>query len=234
MIEQNKQAFQPIVAISRTQPLLASWQQRRRWKRYQLHPEQTQNDNLSIGWILEGQLDHTLFERSVNEVTKRHEILRTSFAEHEQQVTQVIKPDLPISIPLQDLRSLPANERFSTMLRLAAEEERTGFRMEEAPLWRMCLYRLDEERHAWIIVAHQAIWDGVSAENVQHEMSIILAALIKGEEWQLPPVPVQFADVAAWEHKHFQGELLADSLAYWREKFSGTLRRSNCLRIALG
>ncbi len=223
VIEQSEQTFQPIVPVSRAQPLLASWQQRRRWMRYQLHPEQTQNDNLSIGWILEGQLDLALFERSVNEVTKRHEILRTSFAEDGQQVIQVIKPDLLITLPLKDLRHLPATERFSTMLYLAAEEERTGFRMEDTPLWRMRLYHLDEERYAWIIIAHQAIWDGVSAHTIQREIGIILAALIKGEAWQLPPLPVQFADVAAWEQKHFQGELLADSLAYWREKFSGTL-----------
>src|ERR1019366_1317732 len=100
VIEQSEQTFQPIVPVSRAQPLLASWQQRRRWMRYQLHPEQTQNDNLSIGWILEGQLDLALFEQSVNEVTKRHEILRTSFAEDGQQVIQVIKPDLLITLPL--------------------------------------------------------------------------------------------------------------------------------------
>ncbi|QBD77389.1 acyltransferase domain-containing protein [Ktedonosporobacter rubrisoli] len=223
VIEQSKQAFLPIVPVSRTQPLLASWQQRRRWKRYQLYPEQSEYDNFSIGWILEGQLDHALFERCINEVAKRHEILRTAFDEHEQQVIQVIKPELPISIPLKDLRTLPAHERFSTMLRLAAEEEHTGFRMEQAPLWRMRLYRLDEERYAWIIVAHQAIWDGVSSEKIQHEMSIIMKALVKGEQWHLPPLTVQFADVAAWEQKRFQGELLADMLAYWREKFSGTL-----------
>jgi hypothetical protein len=72
-------------------------------------------------------------------------------------------------------------------------------------------------------VAHQSIWDGVSAHTVQYEVGVILEGLLAGKPRELPALPVQFADIAQWEHRRFQGELLESHMAYWRRKLAGDL-----------
>ncbi|HEY0737425.1 MAG TPA: beta-ketoacyl synthase N-terminal-like domain-containing protein [Herpetosiphonaceae bacterium] len=222
-IEHSQPLQTRIVPVSRAEPPLASWHQERRWIRDQRHPDQVHNNNLSIGWELHGRLDPTLFERSVNEVVKRHEAMRTAFAEINGEVRQIIAPTLHVSVPLVDLTQLPEAERDAEMLRLAAEEERSPLDMQVAPLWRMTLYRMASDRFAWIIVAHQSIWDGVSAHTVQREVGVVLEGLLNNQPWQLPELPVQFADFVDWERRRYEGGRLEQELAYWGEKLAGQL-----------
>src|SRR5690348_12896494 len=60
--------------------------------------------NASFRWNLRGALDRVILERSFNEIVRRHEILRATFAEENGAPVQIIAPSFQIEISLQDLR----------------------------------------------------------------------------------------------------------------------------------
>ncbi len=207
-----------IVSVSRSQLLPASWKQQWMWTRAHAYPADASRENLAIGWELHGHLDGALFEQSIKLLVQRHETLRTSFVMRGEHLCQVITPLLTISIPVIDLTQLPEEEKEARLLHLGAEQEQTPFLLSHAPLWRMMLFNLGEERSAWILVAHRSIWDGISTHRIQEELNIVLRALMQQQSPSLPPMPIQFADFAAWEQQRFQGKLLQEYLTYWRNK----------------
>src|SRR5205085_10424105 len=65
-----------------------------------------------------------LLERSLNELVRRHEDLRTAFPSVGGQPMQLIKPPAPFAIPALDLSDLDASDREARVKRLIDEEAR--------------------------------------------------------------------------------------------------------------
>lgn len=223
-IDQTTQRLDRISIVPRNQPLLASWFQERAWVRDHLHPAEANKSNLATGWQLNGKLDQQHFVQCWNTIVARHEMLRTIFVEKEGQVYQVIVPSLQVSIPLIDLTTLPEKQRMPALLTHAAAQEKMPFDLQQAPLWRMCLYEIAPERYGWILIVHQSVLDGASITLIQQELSLLLSSQARGEEPVLSPLAVQFADVVAWERRHWQKGTFEPHIAYWRERFAHRLQ----------
>jgi len=165
---------------------------------------------------LSGELDVDRLARAWAGVVARHETLRTTFRGDGAAAVQVIAPpSVETSLPVTDLRGMPAGQRESEAARLAMAEAATPFDLERGPLARVRLLILDAAEHALVVNLHHIVADGWSLNVLTRE----LAALYRGET--LPELPVQLADFAAWQRSWLTGSVLASQLSYWKVQLAG-------------
>ncbi len=170
---------------------------------------------------LTGRLDLEALERSLNEIVRRHEALRTTFTMIDGQPMQVIAPRLPLALPLLDLYQLPADERAVEIRRLR-EEALRPFNLERGPLIRASLLRLAEEEHLLLLSMHHVVSDGWSLGVLIGELAALYDGFVKGQAPSLPELTIQYADFAVWQRRWLSGEVLERQLAYWKETLGGS------------
>jgi amino acid adenylation domain-containing protein len=197
-----------------------SFVQQRLWFFYRLRPGSPAY-NLPAALHLTGRLDAAVAERSLGEVVHRHEALRTVFRTIEEQLIQVVLPEVPCPLPVVDLSHLPAVEREAEATRRMAVEFRRAFDLERGPLLRAGLLRLTGEEHVLWLVVHHIACDGVSMGILFQDLAAVYAAFLRGEPSPLPPLAVHYADYATAQRSRMQGETLRKHLSYWKQRLDG-------------
>ncbi|MGZ6505388.1 MAG: non-ribosomal peptide synthetase, partial [Tumebacillaceae bacterium] len=156
-----------------------------------------------------------------NEVVRRHEVLRTTFAMEQEMAVQVIAPNLHISIPVIDLRELPPEQRQQAVKQYVADESKRPFDIQQGPLVRATLLQTDAEEHVLFLIFHHIVSDGWSTMVLIREMTAVYEALLNGKSANLPELPIQYADFAVWQKEWMQGETFEQQMNYWRKQLSG-------------
>ncbi|HLM55240.1 MAG TPA: amino acid adenylation domain-containing protein [Pyrinomonadaceae bacterium] len=204
-------------------PLPLSFAQQRLWFIDQLQPNSAAY-NVPAALRLTGPLNVEALERCINEIVRRHEVLRTTFTlGHDRQPLQVVAPELKHALRVEDLSALPEAERESEAVRLTTEEARRPFDLARGPLLRARLLRLGDDEHVLLFTMHHIVSDGWSMGVLVREIGAIYSAYARGAESPLPELPIQYADFALWQRDWLQGAALAEQLAYWREHLGGEL-----------
>ncbi len=180
--------------------------------------------NGSFRWILEGPLDPVLVERTFNEIIRRHEALRTTFAEEDGTPVQVVSPYLQLRVTFKDLRPLNPQLREEEMDRLCAEEACRPFNIEKDELIRVGLLRMEDSRHILMLTMHHLVSDGWSVGLIMEELKNIYAAFAKGRPSPLPELPIQYADYVVWKQDQSAGAENLKQLNYWKNKLWGYRR----------
>ncbi|MEE8524350.1 MAG: condensation domain-containing protein, partial [Thermoanaerobaculia bacterium] len=196
-----------------------SFAQQRLWFLDQLEPGSTAY-SMPFAFELSGTLEPAALRRSLDEVVRRHEALRTTFAEVDGQAVQIIAPPQPQNVPLVDLQALTEPDRQAEVHRLALADATRPFDLVHGPLLRVCLLRLEPRRHAVLLDLHHIISDGWSLEILVAELGALYPAFAAGRSSQLPELPVQYADFAQWQRGWLQEEVLESELAYWRHQLA--------------
>lgn len=180
--------------------------------------------NEPAAMLLEGVLDGDLLLRSINEIVRRHEMLRTTFHILDGKPVQVIAPPFTISLPsIESLEALPVSERLAHGLQLGMEDtQNLTFNLERGPTWRIRLLRLAPDQHLCLALFSSAIIDGRSQINFFLELAQIYDAFADGLPSPLPDLPLQFADFAAWQRQRLQGTAWDTYVAYWRPLLADT------------
>jgi amino acid adenylation domain-containing protein len=204
----------------RSQSLPLSFAQQRLWFIDQLEPGSALY-NVPVALRLEGELDVAALERSLQEIVRRHEALRTSFASAAGEPAQVIAERRKIGLPLTDLSDLPEDQRLRIARRLVAEQARRTFDLSRWPLLRAGLLRVDERDHVLLMVMHHIICDGWSEGVLIHEMAALYEAYSRGEESPLAELEAQYADFAVWQREWLTGDTLERQLTYWTRQLAG-------------
>jgi acyl-CoA synthetase (AMP-forming)/AMP-acid ligase II/acyl carrier protein len=168
-------------------------------------------------------LNVALLERSINEIVRRHEILRTTFAVQGSQCVQVIAPHLNLSLAFHDLKALSRSKKESLGNKLFQEEALHSFDLAKGPLIRVCLLRLDNREHLFLISTHQIICDGWSLGVFVEELVTLYDACSMQKESPLAAAPIQFADFALWQRAWRSHPEMPAQLAYWRKQLRGPL-----------
>jgi hypothetical protein len=179
--------------------------------------------NIPNAFRLAGALDTAGLERSLNEVIARHESLRTSFASEAGVPMQIVAPALVLPLPAEDLSALPAAAREAEMLRIVLEAAAAPFELNQGPLVRARLLRLDAQEHVFFVNVHHSVADGLSTGVLFAEISVIYRAFATGRPSPLPEPAIQFADYAAWQQHFLEGDELTEQLDYWRKQLGGEL-----------
>jgi len=205
---------------SNTFPL--SFAQQRLWFFEQLTPGNFPY-HIVAGVRLTGTLDARSLDRSLNELVKRHEVLRTAFKTINGQPVQAIASNLELKILEIDLRSLPETERDREVKRLIAAEAKLAFDLSQAPLLRAKLLHLSDSNWVLLLSTHHIIFDGWSMGIFIQELATFYQAFSTGKPSPLPELSVQYADFASWQRQWLQGEVLETQLAYWKKQLGGNL-----------
>jgi surfactin family lipopeptide synthetase A len=179
--------------------------------------------NVSLAWRLKGDLDIPRLERSLEEIARRHEILRTCFviAEDGQPRQKVIGERLEIRLPFVDLQDRDENEKESQARRILTEEGGKGFDLGQAPLMRGVLVRIGERHHALGLTLHHVICDDWSLKLLMKEWSRLYEAYGKGDESPLPEPKMQYGDYALKQRQEMQGKKFEQWMEYWKEQLKG-------------
>ncbi|HEX8650806.1 MAG TPA: condensation domain-containing protein, partial [Pyrinomonadaceae bacterium] len=197
-----------------------SFAQERLWFLDQFQPG-TPLYNIPFAIGLPGRLNMEALERSLSEIIRRHEILRTTFAVVDGRPVQIIHTALPLELPTIDLRRLPARERESEVARLASQTALDPFDLMRGPLMRTLLVRRSEHDHLLLLTMHHIISDAWSMGIFFHEFSLLYEAYCAHQASPLPELTVQYADFAQWQRQWLSGPRLEQLLGYWREQLRG-------------
>ncbi|HEV3049034.1 MAG TPA: condensation domain-containing protein, partial [Longimicrobium sp.] len=216
----NLPVLPPVVPVERRGALPLSFAQERLWFLDRLEPGSAVY-NVPVARRLSGALDEAALERALGEIVRRHEALRTVFAEADGSPVQVIAPFGGFALPVEDLSGLGEADREAAVRRRAGEEARRGFDLSAGPLFRAALLRLGAEEHVLLLSMHHIVSDGWSIGVLFRELAALYEAYREGRESPLPELAVQYADYAVWEREQLSGEVLDRQLAYWRERLAG-------------
>jgi len=200
-----------------------SFAQRQMWVIDQMTPGNPAY-NLPNGYRLRGPLDVTALERSFNEIIKRHEALRTTFAVQDGEPLQRVHPDWKIAIEVTTLAHLSAEEREAKLQQLASEGSIRPFDLSRLPLIRVSLFTLGDAEHVVIINLHHIVADGLSVGLLLNEVDAFYRAFTEGGHPRLPALTVQYGDFAAWQRHGLAHEVAyAKQIEFWRTRLGGGL-----------
>jgi amino acid adenylation domain-containing protein/FkbM family methyltransferase len=218
---QQAAAAAAIPLVPRDQPLALSSGQQRLWFQAQLDRHNPAY-HASLGLHLDGRLDRAALRRALDRIVARHEALRTSFALHDGQPVQCIAPpDTGFLLHEHDLCGLADEPAQAQARSLAAAEALASFDLETGPLIRGRLLVLGEQQHMLLITMHHIVSDGWSLRVFTDELGALYRAFAEGRGDPLAPLPLQYADHAAWQRQRLAGGELARQSDYWRQQLAG-------------
>jgi amino acid adenylation domain-containing protein len=190
--------------------------QERMWFLCQLNPDsRAANNPAAMRVRCRRPLERELLFRGVEEVARRHDILRTTFHDVGGKPFQRVHATLTPRCAWQDLRALAPAQREAESLRIAAEEGCQAFDLRNGPLFALRVLQLDELDYMLLVTSHHIVSDGWSNALLASELSAIYDALGQGSGLPAPP-SFQYIDHVQWERDWLGGESYERQLAYWR------------------
>ncbi len=163
---------------------------------------------------LRGTLDGQAVVDAFRQIVARHETLRTTFAQEDDEVVQVIHDEMAFAF----------SQRSATEAELRkglAIEAQRPFDLTRGPLLRVVLWQLGAGEHVLQVTLHHIIADGWSRGVLIEEFVALYCARVAGKEAALPELSIQYADFAAWQRDSLQADELKVQLAYWRRCLAG-------------
>ncbi|WP_112267764.1 non-ribosomal peptide synthase/polyketide synthase [Lentzea terrae] len=163
---------------------------------------------------LVGELDVGALSEAFTTLVARHESLRTTFGSVAGSGVQVVQPPFEVQVPVADL------PQDGDLMALLAEEGRRPFDLRRGPLMRPGLIRLADDEHVLTLALHHIITDGWSNGVIASELSLLYSAALRGEQADLPPLLVQYADFATWQRGLLSESVLDEQVSYWRRQLA--------------
>jgi amino acid adenylation domain-containing protein len=210
----------PIPLRDRSLPCPLSPNQRRIWFMEQLNSGvPVYNESEAVR--LRGDLNIGVLEKAFNVIIARHEILRTTIQAAAEESQAIVHESWPLRFKQIDLSSLAPARRDSEVERLLIDEPRLPYHLETEPGIRVTLLRLGPQEHVFILMMHHLICDWASEGVLWRELSALYRAGCRDQQLDLPPLPLQHGDYAAWQQQQMARKDLAEDLEYWAENLRG-------------
>jgi amino acid adenylation domain-containing protein len=218
----NKAArAEPAVAVPDGAPVL-SFGQERLWLIDQLQPGNPAY-NVPLVLPLGGTLDVALLRRCLEEIVRRHEVVRTNFVFRGDAVIPQVRESVAVPFEWVQLAREGGETEAEALARLCNAQIRIPFTLGHGPLLRAALIRLDraETEYRLVVTLHHIVCDAWSLGLLVDELRTLYAASAEGKPSPLPELPVQYADFAAWQRRQLEGEPRDRLLRYWKTKLAG-------------
>ena len=210
----------PILSLSHGHEVPASQSQMRIWYMYHLAPESSAY-NIAAPIRFTGTLHKEALTRSLAELIRRHESLRTTFLNMEGKPVQVISKTLSLEIPETDLRTIAEELRIHEAKRILREEARRPFNLEKGPLIRALLLQLADEDHVLLLNMHHVICDQWSLAVIAREVTVLYNDFCRSLSPSTNGFHAQYADFAIWEERWLTRERLEAQFRYWKSQLAG-------------
>ncbi|MFK4263679.1 amino acid adenylation domain-containing protein [Streptomyces milbemycinicus] len=221
-----KAAGVELTGISRPAMPPLSFGQERLWFLDQLVPGSTAYV-MGTGFRLLGDLDPAVLRRTLDELVRRHEVLRTSFPlDASGRPWQSVASATPVGLPVVEVaqatdEGITDRDITDTVVRLARERVEEGFPLASGPLLRATLFRFTPRLHALVLHIHHSVCDAVSLNLIAREISALYTAFVQGTPSALPEPPLQYADYATWQRQPAQVAEAEREIAHWRCRLAG-------------
>ncbi|PYP88322.1 MAG: hypothetical protein DMF61_06950 [Blastocatellia bacterium AA13] len=176
--------------------------------------------NVANAVRIKGPLNIIALERSVNEIVRRHEALRTSIGLIDGNPVQVIAPSLTIKLPLIDLAGVPIDSLEVTLRKAALEQIGRPFDLSRIPLIRITLLRTGPKEHAAVMTVHHIVADGWSMAVLIRELGALYSGMVDDKPAALPELTAQYSDFAQWQRTRAQSAAIEDQLRYWKGRLA--------------
>ncbi|HLK55636.1 MAG TPA: condensation domain-containing protein, partial [Chthonomonadaceae bacterium] len=220
LTNQDERQAPPLVRSARKGRLPLSFAQQRLWFLDQLEPGSPLY-NMPTGLRLSGVLRVEALQQSLDELVRRHESLRTTFALEEGDPYQVIHLATSVDLPRIDLSTLSEERRDAEAQRLVQDEACRAFDLITGPLFRASLIRLGEQEHILLLTMHHIVSDGWSMGVLAREFTTLYNAFQAGQPSPLPELPLQYGDYAMWQRGWLEGAELQRQTDYWKQHLAG-------------
>ena len=195
---------------------LPSYAQLRQWFLWRMDP-QSSAYHITGALTLKGALDSEALRGSFSALVARHEALRTVFRDDgEGGMMQEVQSEIDFVLHEADLSHMPNNEREEALENQVSQYCNAPFDLQQGPLLRVGLLRLAEEEHLLVVVMHHIVSDGWSMQLIIDEFTADYSAWVTEETWQLPALPIQYADYALWQRQWMEAGEKERQLAYWQ------------------
>jgi amino acid adenylation domain-containing protein len=203
---------------------IASSAQRQLWLLEQAFEDGPYPYNQSVSLNLDGPLDSAALEASLNEIIRRHRVLRTGFERRDGNVVTHIEHERTVRLRLVEFPGIAGHmERKDALEALAREETRERFDLARGSVVRAQLVRFSQARHALLLTFHHIAVDGLSLRTVVEELAALYDAFVNRLPSPLQELRTQYSDFAAWQHSRLQGDFLASEIDFWKRELSGEL-----------
>ncbi len=224
-IEQAKREWREdfascLARAPRPAELPLSYAQQRLWFLDQLTPRNSLY-NMPGAVRLRGALNLEAVQSSLNEIVRRHEILRTSFPSRDGKPQQHIAESASLPIHSIDFSTIPAANRGEALRREMNRQSEYPFDLSDGPLLRVCLLCASEDEHVLFVVMHHIVSDGWSVDILLREFDALYRAFDAGQPSPLPELSIQYADYAVWQREWLRGEVIELQMEYWRQRLAG-------------
>ncbi len=169
---------------------------------------------------IHGPLDLNSLRSALNGLVERHQVLRTRISIVDGAPVQSVAPPGAVPFTLQDLSSLEVDARSPALERMIQAGIAYHFDLASDLLLRATVIRLGAADHVLLLLTHHIVCDEWSREVLYRDLGVLYAAARNGQEAQLPALPIQFADYAAWQRTAVHEAGMARDLAFWRERLA--------------
>ena len=197
-----------------------SFAQQRLWFLDQFYPKSCAY-NVPRVFRLTGKLDETALQTALDQLVQRHETFRSTFKTVQEEPVQVIGEPRSVSLGIVNLTGAPEAQRESESHKLIMAEVERPFDLSSDLMIRATLLRLQAEEHILVLMTHHIVSDGWSKGVMFSELATLYNAAVAHKAADLPPLPIQYADFAAWQKTFVKSAQMHDQLSYWKRQLDG-------------
>jgi hypothetical protein len=202
------------------EPRELSFAQERLWYIDQLAPgSSVYNTPLLVR--LRGDLDVSCFQRALDAVVQRHEVLRTAFLSKGGRPIPVVLKTRSAELKVIDLRNVGDSEQETEAKRLIKQESSRPFNLTREAVSRSFLFRLGDADYIFLYAVHHIVFEGGSVAILFRDLAAFYNAFADAVEPQLPELRVSYSDFASWQRRSLSDERLQVLNSYWKSRLSG-------------
>lgn len=173
--------------------------------------------NMPLASRLVGRLDRRAVQLSLDEMLRRHEVLRCRFEMEREELVQVVQAPGPVDVRWIDCTGTPLEKRAEQVEAVKLEEGSRSFNLARGPLLRAAVATFSESEHVLMMSMHHIVSDGWSNGVLLREFAENYTRVVQG---QIPPfddLPLQYADFSVWQQDWLKGPDGAAQRQYWND-----------------
>ncbi|MDE1475330.1 non-ribosomal peptide synthetase [Xenorhabdus bovienii] len=214
-LKQNINKKDRLTKVDRTGELPVSFAQKSQWFVDQA-PDIGSGSNIILASRINGDLNSKVWQRSLDQILARHESLRTVFIQRKGQL-QAQALDVGTSMPMQFFDLSERTDAQQALSEIIADNELQAFHLDQGPLIRCHLIRLDKHQHVFLLTVHHIICDGWSLSIFTQELNALYQGYLANSGETPPDLAVQYADFAQWQNEMLQGDLVVKQQKFWAD-----------------
>jgi len=215
-----------IPSAGRAESLPVSWAQQRLWFLNQLDENASASYHMPLIIDLSdyehlGRFNGDVLQAALVKLAQRHESFRTFFESKKDGVYQSISDFANLELLDTDFLDYSGDTREEAVESEIARLIAKPFNLDEGPLVRANLLKVDQDNNILLLVIHHIICDGISVSIIKRELESLYESSFTGNASPLEELRIQYADYSVWQRDFLSGDSLKQLQSYWQSELKG-------------